>query len=181
MRTIVREMRILTRRTDRVERLAQKVARTSVGPRIEYAKPSTSLQVGGTCEAILMPWNGTAYAVDDRLVIQIEDLHAWAFAVGTANWAGTPHVLPVIESPKRGFFEVAYPYGLEQQGKPDSTITSGSSGTVSIYAGVTDTGVNITGNVNWADSGDDVTSGKESFWKYSLEQAQWNWIGGECE
>jgi hypothetical protein len=182
MRQIVQEMRILNRRTERAEKLANKVAKQSSGPRIEFAQPQTSLQVGSTCTALLCPWNGTTYSPDSRLEIQISDLHAWAFAVGVSSWGSSPIKIPVIESPKRGFFEVPHPFGLIQKGKPDSNIASGASGTVSIYSGSsTDTTVNITGYVDWAEGGTQVASGKETWWEYSLLDQRWNWAGGECE
>lgn len=179
-RAILREIRILARRADKTERLAQAAARMPRPPRVEFAQPQTSLQVGSTCTALLCPWDGTTYSPDSRLEIQIEDLHGWAFAIGVDDWASSPHLLPVMESPKRGFFEVAYPFGLLQQCKPDATITAGSSGTASIYAGSTDTGVNVTLHADWGEGGLDVTSGAESWASYSIEQARWNYAGGEC-
>ena len=181
VRAILREIRLLQRRADRTEKLADQAVRMSRAPRVEFAQPKTSLQVGSTCEALLAPWNGNEYAPDSRLVIEIEDLHGWAFAVGTDDWANTPHLLPVIESAKRGVFEVVSPFGLLQQCKPDANISSGGNGTASVYAGATDTGVNITLYVDWAEGAEQVSSGKESWAAYSIEQQRWNWLGGECE
>lgn len=68
-----------------------------------------------------------------------------------------------------------------KQAKPDSTITAGSSGTFSIYEDGTDTTKNVTGHLDWAEGGEDMTSGKEAFLRFFHDRKEWVVIGAECE
>lgn len=65
------------------------------------------------------------------------------------------------------------------KGKPDSSIASGASGTVSVYYRTTDSTINITGYVDWAEGATAVSVNKESWWEYF--EGRWYWTGGECE
>ena len=68
-------------------------------------------------------------------------------------------------------------------GKSDSTITAGSSGTVSIWSGSTlaDTGVNVTAWLDWMDGGENVSSGKELLIQWFPDRGKWQIIGADCE
>jgi hypothetical protein len=65
--------------------------------------------------------------------------------------------------------------------KADSTITAGSSGTVSIWDDTSDTTDNVTAYLDWMDGGNDISSGKELLIMYFPELGRWQIIGAECE
>lgn len=66
--------------------------------------------------------------------------------------------------------------------KSDSTITAGSSGTVSIYSDPsTDSGDNVTAWADWMDGGQDISSGKELLIMWFPGENKWRIIGAECE
>jgi len=89
--------------------------------------------------------------------------------------------LPVVQSPHSGRLEVCSPCNLLQRAKPDANVTAGNTGTFSVYADETDTTVNVTAEVKWGDNAESVTSGKESWVRYNIEAAKWEYIGGDCE
>lgn len=67
------------------------------------------------------------------------------------------------------------------KGKADSTITAGSSGTVSVWRGGSDTSYNVTGYLNWMHGSEDISSGKELVLCYFEDEAKWVIVNAECE
>ena len=166
-----------------VAALRQAVARDSSGLGIEYVKCQTTLYPGQSATATL--WNydrkTAAYQESNRFTsLTVYDPHNWAFAIGMGDYSSTDDILPVYANPQSGRLEVIAPTGLIRQAKPDSTISTGSTGTFSIYQDHTDTTVNVDSvSVLWGDNGEGVTSGKESWIRWN--GTRWEWIGGDCE
>ena len=155
---------------------------------LTFAIPKTTLEVGGSCEAYLVQFNGTDSDSDNhnfesntRGTVTVNDYHGWAFAVGTDDYSSSAHRLPVIQHPLSKTWTVIAPCNLIQRAKLDAEVTAGSSGTFSVYADETDTTVNVTAEVKWGDNAESVTSGKESWVRYNIEAAKWEYIGGDCE
>lgn len=125
-REILRQIRLLTRRTDRAERLAQRAARATAGnPVVEFAILTADLTEGGTATGNLCVWDGTEYAENTDLPIDIEDLHNWASGE-------TGEIIPVIESAKRGKFEVPIPIASPEIGQTAlATMSSGAAAAAS--------------------------------------------------
>lgn len=187
-RTVLREAREAKQAAFRAVRELEKIRyqfgyAQNVNP-IEFFKPKTTLEPGGTCTAILQIWNrsSSAYTSSNRYNEEtITDAHGWAFAVGSDDYSSTTHILPVVRSQFSGQLEVIAPCNLIQRAKPDANVTAGNTGTFSVYADETDTTVNVTAEVKWGDNAEDVTSGKESWVRYNIEAAKWEYIGGDCE
>lgn len=164
-----------------VAALRQSAAHQSSGLGIEYVKCQTTLYPGQSATATMLTFdrNTNAYQESNRYTsLTVYDPHNWAFAVGMADFATTDDVLPVYANPQSGRLEVIAPTGLIRQAKPDATISSGATGTFSVYQEQTDTTVNLTGvNVIWGDNGDGVTSGQESWVRWN--GAAWEWFNGD--
>jgi len=73
---------------------------------------------------------------------------------------------------------------LLRLGKPDSNVTAGGTGTISIWSGsgtATDTTENSTAELDWMEGGDDISSGKEVLIQWVIDEGQWRITGAECE
>lgn len=64
--------------------------------------------------------------------------------------------------------------------KPDADVTSGSSGTFSVYSDNTDTTENVTGHYDWATDGETLLSGTEGWLGWDADLKRWEWLGGAC-
>lgn len=76
---------------------------------------------------------------------------------------------------------VRYPKDLIFKAKADANVTAGGTGTFSIWVGGSDSGVNVTATLDWAEGGTDVSLGKEVYVRYFPDEDKWYWFGGECE
>lgn len=156
---------------------------------LEYARCIETLEPGGEASGVLVTWQDLGGGVGGYLDtvnasytnITISDPHSWCFSIGTEDYSSIDEIVPVYQSPFTGNWEVVAPFGLIRPAKPDSTIATGGSGTFSIYEDDTwnDTTVNVTAHLSWGDNSEGVTSGKESWVKWT--GTKWSWIGGDCE
>lgn len=67
-----------------------------------------------------------------------------------------------------------------RRGKADATITAGSSGTVSLFDGTTDTAQNVTAWWDWANDDLDIEAETEVWVAWSSSSERWEIVGGAC-
>lgn len=70
---------------------------------------------------------------------------------------------------------------LLRRGRADATITAGSSGTVSLRHGSTDSGINVTAHYDHADDGVDIEAGTDVWVRWCPIENRWEIAGGGCE
>lgn len=68
----------------------------------------------------------------------------------------------------------------KHKAKTDSTITAGSSGTVSIWANGSDTTYNVTAYYNWMKSSGDIADDTEIRIEWDANESHWVIIGADC-
>jgi len=78
------------------------------------------------------------------------------------------------------FFDTLEP-ALWRDVKTDATIADNASGTCSVYRDGTDTTVNITVHLKWANDGLALAANQEGFARFCPAAAKWFWMGGACE
>ena len=183
-REIVRTVRELQRQVKTLEKKPR--ANRDTKPRLFFAK--TTLEPGGTCEAYLAKTSNGAIMPDTQggTYIISDYLHS-SFVLGlddydsSANGYQEAAILVVGDNKVRAFTPVGE-NNLILAATPDSTIATGATGTFSVFSGTTDTAYNIDDvYIGWGDNGEGVTSGKESWIRYSRFARRWEWIGGDCE
>lgn len=186
-RELVRELFAVQRKvdvlSDNLRKQSVYLARGQTTGALTYCFPKTTLEPSSSCEAYLASYSDADedFIKNTRDTVTVYDYNSWAFGVGSDDYSSTTHRLPVAQHPLSKTYVVVAPVNLIQRAKPDSTIATGSTGTVSIYAGDTDTTVNVTARVKWGDNGEGWTSGKEGWIRWNLEAAEWEWVGGDCE
>lgn len=183
-REVVRTVRDLQRQVRTLDKKSK--TRPSGKPLLMFAK--TTLEPGGTCQAYLAKReNGVISPNINRGTYTINDYLFSSFAIGIDDYDSSGNgyqeaVVQVFGDIKTRAFTPTGEHNLILNATPDSTIASGGSGSFSVYSGSTDTSVNIDDvNVSWGDSGEGVTSGKESWIKFNRYTKGWEWIGGDCE
>lgn len=67
-----------------------------------------------------------------------------------------------------------------RKAKTDSTLTAGSSGTVSLWANGSDTTYNVTAYLNWMYGTGDIEADTEILIKWFPDEAKWVVIGADC-
>lgn len=70
---------------------------------------------------------------------------------------------------------------VELKAVADGAITAGSSGTVSVYDGGSDSSYNVTAHLNWMHGSENVSSGKELLIRWFEDEAKWVIVAAECE
>lgn len=141
------------------------------------ASTSPALSPGGEADAYYAVWDSDTEAWEadtTRDTFKVYDRNKMAFGLDG-------DVVPFLTHGLAGERQVFAQHKLILKCKPDSNITAGSSGTVSVWSGGSDSGVNLTAHVDWMDGGDDVSSGKEAMIKYFPDEDKWYVIGAECE
>jgi len=134
---------------------------------LAWLELDATLTPGSSASATLCVWNGSIYGTTGGSTT-LYDPHNRNFGLDGEK---------ILCGRLNGRWEALGENGLLRRGTPDSNISSGSSGTVSIAG----SSVNITGYVDWAEGGEQVSASKESWWKYQPDETQWYWLGGECE
>jgi hypothetical protein len=190
-RTIVNEIRKLRREVDSMPKSKKNNSRRGK-PHWLFCK--TTLEPGGSATAYVArrtvdPATGLFLFEPNfvRGAYTIKDPGFTSFVFGTDDYNGSAlnysaNAVLCIGDINEGAFIPLGENNLILQAKPDSTISTGGTGTFSIYNDSTDTGYNISGvKVEWGDNGEGVTSGKESWIKYVRPANKWMWIGGDCE
>ena len=82
---------------------------------------------------------------------------------------------------KYAYVRLGIPRDVEVAGKADSDITTGSTGTVSMWENGSDTLYNITAHLDWMHGSEQVSSGKEVIVKWFAHERRWRIVGAECE
>lgn len=71
-------------------------------------------------------------------------------------------------------------HGRTYEATSDGTISSGSSGTVSVYDAGSDSGENVTAYLNWMEGTSTAASGDELLIKWHADKVQWGIANKEC-
>lgn len=126
--------------------------------------------------ASVLYWDGDSWEVDANATVDAHDTFYRNFALSGER-------LRVAYDAESKRFEVQGSFGLLRKAKPDANIdvSVSTSGTFSIYDGTSDSTVNVTAYVEWADGDEDVSAGKECWIAYDSKAQKWYWAGGECE
>lgn len=181
-RTIVRTIKHLQRGLHNVQ---QKVDKSTSNKReIKVLVAKTTLEPGGTSTAYRVLYNKNVITANTDRIVNVSDPMFTSFVIGMDDYTGDTdlHAFHATYDPVVRTWVPIGEHNLILNATPDSTIASGGSGTFSVYSGSTDTSVNIDDvNVSWGDSGEGVTSGKESWIKFNRCTKEWEWIGGDCE
>ena len=134
---------------------------------LAWLELDAALHPGSSAAATLCVFNGTIYTATGGSTT-LYDPHKRNFGLDGEK---------ILCGRLNGRWEGLGENGLLRRGTPDANIASGASGTVSIAGSA----VNITGYVDWAESGEQVSISKEAWWKYQPDEEKWYWLGGECE
>lgn len=125
--------------------------------------------------ATLVP-GGNASADIGSDTVTIYDLYWRNFGITGEN-------ILVQYSTENSRWETVGSHGLIRTGKADSSISPGAGGTVSIWTGntISDSGVNVTANYDWADAGGGtISSGDEVFVTWIPDQERWRVTAKPC-
>ncbi len=149
-------------------------------PFVVQLKDGQTLIPGGT--AIVHPtrWDGSAWTAITDAELTVHDTWKQVYAFSMSTPLTHREQIKVYYSQDTRRLETFQPYGLFRKGKSDSTISAGTSGTVSIYIGSTDTLLNLSAALDWAEGGTDLSSNKECFVEYKRDETKWQITGREC-
>lgn len=104
---------------------------------------------------------------------------------GTSTLVSGFHGCPILYKPSgTGTKDCIVLLGQLERGpykaKADSTISAGSSGTVSIWLDGTDSGANETAYLSWIDNGGSISSGSELYISWFPADGKWRITNAEC-
>jgi hypothetical protein len=144
-----------------------------------------------TAESIPAGKMGLAF-VDGLVACLVDVSHAYIMRcdVVAANTAqlgaslyGAAHILwkEAGTGVKRALVRLAPPTDVELSGEADADINPGASGTVSIFDGGVDTGVNVTAQLDRLHGGQKVSAGKEVAVRYYSTEQILRVVLAECE